>query len=368
MRKILCISHSTCLHGAERVFVQAIQAWRSSGAEVWVVFPSILPDEGMIDQLKQLVGADHILLLPYRPAGISLWRTRMVMLYNRYAVRKLSRWMQEHAIDTVYSNTSITILGAQLVQRTGIRHIWHFHEPVNALYGWEPELRDVYRRWVNRPGTSLVFISQQQRQEWESELGQACPGTVIYNPIAAIEMPVAEPHETLRIGFIGHFESRKNIRLLVRAFARFQPTHPQSELWLCGAIDEAEKRDWELDCASTTNVRITLHTNDVGAFYSNIDILALPSFSETMPLVTIEAMQAGVCVLQTTESGMSELYTNEKECLFLSPNDEDAWVEALNRCADKTYRCRMALNGKKKTEAYDFNRQFEQQIQHILCE
>jgi len=75
-------------------------------------------------------------------------------------------------------------------------------------------------------------------------------------------------------------------------------------------------------------------THEVEKFYNNIDILVLPSWRETMPLVVFEAMQAGVCVLQTNRSGMSELLEGKKETLFFSPDREEELEQLLMNCMD----------------------------------
>ena len=367
MKRVLCISHSTGLHGAEKVLLSAIRSWRDAQVEVWVAIPSILPDLGLLAELQSLVGDDHVLRLAYRAAGLSSFRTHVIRMYNYRAVRYLCQWVREKSIDTVYSNTSVTILGAQVAQRLGCRHIWHFHEPVNSMYGWTPSLRDYYRSLLKQPNTEVVFISQQQRSAWEKELDMSIKSEVIYNPIAPFQVLKPQPHNALRIGYLGNFEQRKNLDLLIRVFIQFHRNNPNSELWLCGAQNEVEKRDWSLSCPEDKGFHILLHTNDVGSFYSQIDIFALPSLSETMPLVAIEAMQSGICVLQTSESGISELYEGGKDTLFLSPDDEDAWLNALEQCADENERKRLAQNGQKKTETFDFNEQFNQQIQALLC-
>lgn len=365
MSRILCISHSNGLHGAERVLLASIRAWQNAGHEVWVVIPSIAPDEGLSEAVQTLVGDTHLLRLPYRAAGVSRLRTRLVQWYNMYALLRLTQLVRKQHIDTIYSNTSWTILGAALARRTGVRHIWQFHEPVSALYGWTPTLRGLYRRLVQTKASTIVFIAQQQCDEWRNELSVPFHSVVIYNPIAPLDLLPKEAHDSLRIGFAGEFTERKNIPMLLRAFARFHRDYPNSELWLCGAKDDPQRAAWEQRGGS--GVRVLRSVPDLSSFYSQIDILALPSYSESWGLVGIEAMSAGVCTILTTQTSLREIYEAERDCLFVDPLNEDAWIRAFERCADDTFRRKIAQNGQMTTQQHQFNNRFTDQINQILC-
>lgn len=366
MRRILCISHSVSLHGAERVLLEAVRTWKATGAEVWVVIPSVVKEEGMRAALTEIIGNTHILSLPYRAAGVNLLRTISVWIYNLYAVRKLSRWIREKEIDLIVSNTSITILGAQLSKVTGVRHIWYFHESADSLYGWRSSLTPLYRRWMT-PATSCIFLSHAQQSEWEKAISMMLPGEIIHNPLPFIpEIPNKESHRALRIGYAGGFEKRKNIPFLISAIARFHREYPNSELWLMGAKNEQERTAWQ--ARSGEGVRVMTHSAEMAQFYHEIDIFVLPSLAESWGLAAVEAMAAGVCTIISSVSGLREIYKDQEDCLFLSPADEEAWVQAFEKYTDPAARETMAKAGQKRTQTLDLNGCFKEKITHLLCE
>lgn len=369
MSHILFISHARGMHGAETVMIQAIKACVARGARVTLVVPAIVPDEGleaMVADIPHLT----LLSLPYRALGVHALRTPWVRAYNRPALRRLIAYVRREEVDTIYSNTSITILGADLARRTHIRHIWHWHEWQDSTFGYHPSLRPLYRRAIKT--AQVLFISRQQRQGWEEDLRIPIQGSVLYNPIKQItpmKSDVSASHDGLRIGFIGSFEARKNIPLLVHAFERLHAHTPDTTLWLCGAKNTADIRMIEQMSALREPVlRILPQTSDVSAFYHQIDILVLPSWCETMPLVVLEAMQAGVCVLQTSRSGMTELLDDEKETLFFSPNEPEQLLRFLVRCTNERERKRIALAGQKKALQLVKDLSFDDQIASLLCE
>ena len=366
MSHVLFISHARGVHGAEAVMVQAVQACAAKGARVTVVVPSIVPDAGLEEALQNR--KVQILALPYRAAGVHALRTWLVRAYNTYALLRLKALVKNEQVDTIYSSTSITILGAALAKATGVRHIWHWHEPVDQRFGWHRSLTALYRRMAQRADT-IICISHAQQAEWEQTLGMALPNAqIVYNPIKRIDTRTKEAHEGIRLGFIGHFEARKNLPLLLRTFEKLHIAYPETSLWLCGAIDEEDHLYAEkMTELRSPIVNILPQTADVASFYGAIDILVLPSWRETMPLVVLEAMQAGVCVLQTDQSGMKERIAENKETLFFSPNDEEGLVALLTRCMDADYREQIARAGQKKALELVNNQSFDYQITKLIC-
>lgn len=370
MSHVLFISHARGIHGAEAVMLQAIRACVAGGARVTVVVPSVVPDEGLGEALAQ-VDSLTLLALPYRAAGVHLLRTRAVQEYNVYALWRLMRFVQNEHVDTIYSSSSVAIIGAALSRMTHVHHVWHWHEPVSTLYGWHPSLVSTYRRWAQHTQT-IICISQQQKNEWEQTLGVTLANaTILYNPIKRIASISSDKsgHKDVRIGFIGHFEPRKNIPLLVRAFESLHTRYTNTSLWLCGAQSEDDK----MYIAQMTNLRepdvlILPQTPDVASFYNNIDILVLPSWQETMPLVVFEAMQVGTCVLQTNRSGMQELLEDGKETYFFSPDQPRELCRLLEQCMNADNRQQIAQAGQRKALQLMKTQSFDQQIQNLLCE
>ena len=331
--------------------------------------PSIIKDEGLEAQLKSIQGV-IIKPLAYRAAGGSWMRTEIVKMYNMCAVWHLQRFIKEEKVDTIYSNTCITILGVQLARWSKIRHIWHWHESPQVWFEWNNLTKAIYKNFI-RYAETIICISQAQLREWERILGiDIKNASVIYNPIKSIKLAERnEAEDVVRVGFIGHFEKLKNIETLVKSFEVMHEKEKNTRLILCGAKDDADKVYGEkMTSLKAPDLEILWQTNDVTSFYNSIDILVLPSWYETMPLVVLEAMQAGVCVLQTDRSGMKELIEDGKESLFFAPDDADTLSAYLMRCMNADYRRQIAEAGQKKALQLLKNQQFDQQIQTLLCE
>jgi len=65
--------------------------------------------------------------------------------------------------------------------------------------------------------------------------------------------------------------------------------------------------------------------------YKNHDIFILPSFSEGLPRVLYEAAGNGCTIITTPVNSIKYLFTDNHDCLFIKPGDENSIIEAINR-------------------------------------
>ena len=63
--------------------------------------------------------------------------------------------------------------------------------------------------------------------------------------------------------------------------------------------------------------------------FSNVATLVLPSYSEGLPMVILEAMAAGKTIISTGVGAISELINNQENGLIISPGDVDALKESM---------------------------------------
>ena len=334
-KHILFVNHTRALHGSERVMLETLRSCRAQGWRVTVVLPKNKPDEGLAQALKN--EAD-LLYLNYKNSGEGFLRTMAIELYNLPAIVRLTRWIRQHHVDLIYSNTSVNLLGIEAAHRTHTPHVWHWHELPDRDFGWSTLALRFLRCW-SQCSTQLLFISRTQQQLWESVFGmpQIPNAQVLYNPVRVIPAPTTPHSGSLRIGYVGSFSERKNIAWLIRTVTDLAQEH-DVHLHLYGATSALE---------NTSTMTVHPFTEDVATAYANMDILVLPSWSETMPLVVLEAMQAGVCVIQTANSGMTELMQDGQQCLFIHPEDPNSLRNALIRCFDDDYRTPLAARGQQ---------------------
>lgn len=333
-KHIVFVNHTRELHGSEQVMMETLWQCRANGWRVTVVLPKNRPEGG----LEQTIGKDaEILYLNYKNSGEGWLRTLAIEIYNLPAVVRLIRWIRKNKVDLIYSNTSVTLPGVEAARWTRVPHIWHWHELPSKEFGWTKSTMPFLQYW-HKFSTRILFISKTQKEIWGKALGNDSLGNalVIYNPVRTIQVAKATQNGSVRIGYVGGFNERKNLSWLTQTVTELAKEY-DVRLDLYGA-EEAEEHGI---------IHIHPFTKDVASVYANLDIFVLPSWSETMPLVVLEAMQAGVCVIQTDQSGMKELMHDGEECLFISPNDKESLRATLLRCMDSSFRHEIAACGQQ---------------------
>jgi glycosyltransferase involved in cell wall biosynthesis len=128
----------------------------------------------------------------------------------------------------------------------------------------------------------------------------------------------------------------KGQRELIRALAEI----PDARLVLAGrdleqggAFQADLEREAE-DAGVRDRVDILGFHENVPALLAELDVVALPSWTEGLPMVLLEAMAAGRPVVATPVGGTPELVVDGETGLLVPPRDAQALAAALKRVLD----------------------------------
>jgi glycosyltransferase involved in cell wall biosynthesis len=91
------------------------------------------------------------------------------------------------------------------------------------------------------------------------------------------------------------------------------------------------------------------------ALYRQMDIFALPSFAEGVPVVLMEAMAMEIPCVSTWVAGIPELIRHEIDGLLVAPSDTNAFAAALRKLImDPNLRLLLGKAGRKRVlETFD---------------
>jgi len=162
----------------------------------------------------------------------------------------------------------------------------------------------------------LVAVSDSSRQDVDALAGSARRVTTIANGVD-LQRYVAEPRRALTpssapasqqrtIVFVGHDYVRKGLSHVIGALS-FLP-----ENWRLIVVGGASqnRRRFEIEGeAGGVGARLTFvgEVDDVRPFLNAADVFCLPSDTETMPLVALEALASGVPIVLTATCAASTL-------------------------------------------------------------
>lgn len=226
----------------------------------------------------------------------------------------LAAWVRRHAreFDVLHAHgawtyTTLTTLLAGL--RTGRPVVLSPHESLTDFDLGTSGRADAFakrtlRAWYRRSFAVLVFASELER---DASHGSRRRAAVIPH---ALELPSAPAPSsssgTLRVGFLGRFDPKKNLDVVLQALP------PGAVLHIAGeGTPEASAAAVDQARAAGVDDRTTWHGfvrgRDKESFFAGIDVLAMPSEFEGFGLAAAEALAAGVPVVVSRNTGIAPI-------------------------------------------------------------
>lgn len=153
---------------------------------------------------------------------------------------------------------------------------------------------------------------------------------------------------TIAVCHVGRYNKVKNHVGIVRSFAEFRRTHPDSELIFVGAgVDTAEDVAAEISALGLGgSVRALGLRRDVGDILNAADFTVLFSFSEAFPNVLAESMLCGKLAV-SSDAGDARFIVGDDN--FIVPiGDEKALAEKMREIADMPPQRREELGAKAR--------------------
>jgi glycosyltransferase involved in cell wall biosynthesis len=135
-------------------------------------------------------------------------------------------------------------------------------------------------------------------------------------------------------GCVARFSPNKGHRFLFAALARVAADRPDARLILVGQGDPAPYREQARAAGVADRTHFLGERRDVPACLRAMDVVVLPSLSESFNQVIIEALAAERPLVVTDVGGAREVITDGANGLIVPPADADALRDALRRLAD----------------------------------
>ncbi len=227
--------------------------------------------------------------------------------------------------------------------------------PVGMIVGWllrrpyvlTAHLGDIPGASPEKTGTWFKFVFPFTPPIWKnaarvvavSEYSKsmalksyAVPIDVIYNGIdyQKIHAPAVHPHSVTQIVFAGRFVPQKNLQQIVATCSRLRDLS-----WHCTLIGDGQDKNTLLGLIAEAGLedRFSLPgwktPEEVIAIFQDSDILFLPSRSEGLPVVGIQAMACGLALVLGDAGGNPEILTPLKNGFLEDPDDTDAFERDL---------------------------------------
>jgi glycosyltransferase involved in cell wall biosynthesis len=348
--RVVHLTASTCFGGPERQMLGLAEALSAVHRTAFLSFAEGGRCEAFLDEVRRC-GFDGRALRHDTPR---LWA----------ALDELTAELERRATDVLCCHGyKADLLGRLAARRLRIPAVavsrgWTGENLKVRLYEW---LDRLHLRWLDR----VVCVSEGQARKVQRAGVPAARVAVIRNATDAGRFDRPDPayRELLQglfpgrpgrvVGAAGRLSPEKGFGVLVQAAERLAAEDPALGFVLFGDGPLRSALERQVRAAGLQE-RFVLagHRGDFDCFLPWLDLLVLPSFTEGLPNVVLEACAAGVAVVATAVGGTPEVIEEGVGGVLVPPGDPEALARRIGEllASDET---RQALAGRGRRRVRD---------------
>ena len=284
----------------------------------------------------------NVLLQQVARTGVEAEPIGIGGFFDLKALWRLMRLIRKHRIDLLQTHDPQTRrLGAVAAFLTGVTH-------VASLHGWiqntrKQKLSATLDRWLLRRSKRVIVMSRLMKDDIVASGVASEKIAIVHNAVVLTDYPSSYRSDKVRkeygiaadetvIAVIGRFSAEKGHGVFLDSARRIVEARPDVRFLLVGdgpLRDVIEKRIELLDLKK--RFVLTGHRTDMQDVYSAIDILAIPSFTEGLPNVLLEAFAFGKPVVSTNVGGVSEVLVDGVNGYLVEPGDFATLADRLTK-------------------------------------
>lgn len=246
-----------------------------------------------------------------------------------------------------------SIAGAKLA---GIEAVIHHEDGFGPEESQTMLLRRIVARRALLPAVRALVVPSRQLESIALSIWKQPADRVHYLP-NGVDLDRFRPaprsdRQELVIGHVGRFRPEKNQAALIRAFAE-STLRNQARLLFAGDGPELEAtKTLVRELGLEDRVTFAGTVREPASIYQSMDIFALCSTTEQMPLSILEAMATGLPIISTDVGDISAMIAPENRRFIVRANDERALGKALEQlAADPEERHRLGEANRSHAEA-----------------
>jgi len=280
-----------------------------------------------------------------------------VISYVLKTTRSLRRLIEEREIDIVHSHTVLPVLSARLaVRKINPRPRIVFHE--HGIHGYTYR---IIGKCFDRLTDFIIANSHDERAKLIQSGTQPERCAAIQNCMYVNVDCSEEDRETVRrewgvgpgdplIGAVGRLAIQKGHSSMLEAVPLLKDKFPTACFVIVGGGPlEGELREKCASLGIEDRVILAGFRRDLNRIYAALDIVAVPSVSETFGNVALEAMAAGRPVVASAVGGLVESVVDGQTGLLVPPSEPQALADAIGSLIENSrFAHRLGEGGRER--------------------
>ena len=374
-KKLLLLHSSNDLYGASKIFLQLIDLLTKNGFDVHI----IIPEKGMLDDflIKKDIKIEYLELGVLRKKYLNPLGLINRLVANVKAIAFLSKYIKDHSIDLVYTNTSTILSGGIAAKKNGVPSLFHIHEiPTgNKLYEF------FSGKIINWYSSKVLTVSNSVKKHWlkyihDKKIERIYNGIIFSKTDSLVELERDQDDFVITsvariIPYKGHGYLIDIANELIKKSTKFKFLIVGDTLSSYVSYEKSVKQKVK-DLGLEHQIKFLGFREDVSSILKQSDLFIHPAIApDPLPTVLFESLHNDLPSVATNLGGAIEILDNGNNGLLIPYNDPKKAANLINEyCANTKLQKKHLENSKKNFKinfsSESFNKNILKEVNNLL--
>jgi len=374
-KNILLLHSSNDLYGASKIFLQLIDLLTKNGFDVHI----IIPEKGMLDDflIKKDIKIEYFELGVLRKKYLNPLGLINRLVTNIKAIAFLSKYIKDHSIDLVYTNTSTILSGGIAAKKNGVPSLFHIHEiPTgNKLYEF------LSGKIINIISNKVLTVSNSVKKHWlkyidDKKIERIYNGIIFSKTNSLIKLERDQDDFVITsvariIPYKGHGYLIDIANELIKKSTKFKFLIVGDTLSSYVSYEKSVKQKVK-DLGLENQIKFLGFREDVSSILKQSDLFIHPAISpDPLPTVLFESLHNDLPSVATNLGGAIEILDNGNNGLLIPYNDPKKAADLINEYCTNTKLQKKHLENSKKNfkinfSSESFNKNILKEVNNLL--
>jgi len=374
-KNILLLHSSNDLYGASKIFLQLIDLLTKNGFDVHI----IIPEKGMLDDflIKKDIKIEYFELGVLRKKYLNPLGLINRLVTNIKAIAFLSKYIKDHSIDLVYTNTSTILSGGIAAKKNGVPSLFHIHEvPTgNKLYEF------FSGKIINWYSSKVLTVSNSVKKHWlkyidDKKIERIYNGIIFSKTDSLVELERDQDDFVITsvariIPYKGHKYLIDIADELIKKSTKFKFLIVGDTLSSYVSYEKSVNQKVR-DLGLEDQIKFLGFREDVSSILKQSDLFIHPAIApDPLPTVLFESLYNNLPTVATNLGGAIEILDNGNNGLLIPYNDPKKAANLINEyCANTKLQKKHLENSKKNFKinfsSESFNKNILKEVNNLL--